>query len=120
MVTALSRKARLTLVLMGSLVALSLGLVSSAQAATSTYCTGWLGGNQACAGAGRTLYQTYGWGDQYPACVAIEAGWAISCAPSAGTGVYSQRLATPRWSKPLIVNGNLNTPNFVHGIALQP
>jgi hypothetical protein len=42
MSTAISQKMRLTLMLLGTLLALTLGLVSgpaSAQAATSNYCT---------------------------------------------------------------------------------
>lgn len=115
-----ARRSKLLLVLAVCLASLSLGLVGpgAASASTSSYCGGWLPGNGGCVGAARCLYQTYGWGDQYAACVGIESGWAYSCAPGAGTGVYSQQLASNRWSRPVIVNGNLKSSNFVHGVAL--
>lgn len=122
MSTVISRRARLGLVLLGSLLALTLGLISgpaSAQAATSNYCTGWLGGNGGCVGAARWLYQVYGWGDQAPVCVAANEGYAYSCSSAAGVGVYSPNHGT-NWFKPVIVNGSLNSSNFVHGVALQP
>jgi hypothetical protein len=121
MSTAISRRAKLAFTLLGSLCALSLGLISgpaSAQAATSGYCTGWLGGQQSCAGAYRTLYQVYGWGDQGPVCVAID-GHAAYCSAGAGAGVYSAPVAV-QWNRPLIWNVNGYKSNFVHGVALQP
>lgn len=122
MVTSLSRKAKLTMVLMGSLCALALGLISGpapAQAGWSNYCVGWLPGNTPCNGAARWLYQTYGWGDQYPVCVAVAAGELAACSAGAGQGVYSPRAFTNVWAAPWIRTVN-TPPNFVHGVALQP
>jgi hypothetical protein len=121
MVTTLSRKARLGLMLLGSLLALTLGLITgpaSAEAATSTYCTGWQGAWGNCAGAARTLYQTYGWGDQAPVCVSV-GGWGYRCSSAAGAGVYSDRVPFNWYNTPNIVNNSGKT-NFVHGVALQP
>jgi hypothetical protein len=41
------------------------------------------------------------------------------CTSSAGTGVYSPRLAENHYRNPYIAN-NSGVTNFVHGIALQP
>jgi hypothetical protein len=121
MVTAISRRAKLGLVLMGSLCALALGLISGpapAQAAWSNYCVGWQGGYGYCDGAQRLLYQTYGWGDQGRVCVAVQRGYSQNCSSGAGQGVYS-----PVWGPghffPFISN-NTAGANFVHGVALQP
>ncbi len=122
MTTAISRRARLALVLLGSLCALFLGLISGpapAQAAVSNYCTGWLGGNQGCVGASRWMYQSYGWGDQHSVCVAVHPGYPLACSSGAGSGVYSARYQPWHFS-PTIVNGHLYSANFVHGVALQP
>lgn len=121
MVTALSRKMKLTMVLLGSLCALALGLISGpapAQAAYSNYCVGWQQNiSNYCFGAARALYQTYGWGDHGAVCVTASNGWYCSSGP--GAGVYSARFASPVWANPGIKNG-INSPNFVHGVALQP
>ena len=122
MAISLSRRAKALVALASSLLVLGLGMMSastSAHAATSTYCGGWLGGYSACQGNARWLYQTYGWGDQYSVCVAIEVGFPWACSSGAGSGVYSAKLSSARWSKPAIYNGN-NPSNFVHGVALQP
>lgn len=122
MTTALNRKGRLFLVLFGSLAALSLGLLTgsgSAQAATSNYCTGWLGGQQDCGGAARSVYQVYGWGDQGAVCVGIYGWTGPSCSSGAGSGVYSGRMPSPVYSS-LYMHNNSNGSNFVHGVALQP
>jgi hypothetical protein len=122
MTTALDRKGRLLLMLLGCVAALSIGLTSgsgSAQAATSTYCAGWQNPGGFCSGSPRTLYQTYGWGDQTGVCVAVHLGWPRGCTSSAGTGVYSPRLASPSYLNPYIAN-NGGVSNFVHGVALQP
>ena len=127
MSTTISRKARLGLVLLGSLLALSLGLISgpmsvisgptSAQAATSNYCVGWMQNRlNYCYGAKRVLYQTYGWGDHGAVCVSAMNGWYCSSGP--GAGVYSA-WRSPDYISPGIMNG-INSPNFVHGVALQP
>jgi hypothetical protein len=120
MTTTISRKARLSLVLLGSLLALSLGLLSgpaSAQAATSNYCVGWQQDRLSnCFGAKRVLYQTYGWGDHGAVCVSAMNGWYCSSGP--GAGVYSA-WRPPDYINPGIMNG-INSPNFVHGVALQP
>src|SRR5690349_6082713 len=115
MTTALNRRARISLMLVGCLVALSLGLISgpaAAQASTSTYCTGWQNPGGFCSGAVRTLYQTYGWGDQGGVCVAVHLGWPRGCTSSAGTGVYSPRLSSPSYLNPYIAN-NSGVTNFV-------
>jgi hypothetical protein len=122
MTTALNQRARLLLMLLGSLAALCIGMTSgpdSAHAATSTYCTGWQNPGGFCSGAPRTLYQTYGWGDQGGVCVAPHLGWPRGCTSSAGTGVYSPRLSQPSYLNPYIAN-NSGGANFVHGVALQP
>jgi len=120
MTTTISRKARLGLVLLGSLLALSLGLISgpaSAQAATSNYCVGWQQTiTNYCFGAKRVLYQTYGWGDHGAVCVTAMNGWYCSSGP--GAGVYSASRPADYLS-PGIKNA-INSPNFVHGVALQP
>lgn len=121
MSTAISRKAKLSIALMGCLCALALGLISgpaSSQAATSSYCTGWLGAWGNCSGAARVLYQTYGWGDQGKVCVSIN-GWGYQCSSGAGVGVYSDRYPGNWYNNPSIAN-TTGGSNFVHGIALQP
>jgi hypothetical protein len=107
--------------LLGSIAALTIGLISgpsAAQAATSGYCTGWLSPGT-CEGAARWLYQTYGWGDQGAVCVAVNSGYPTVCSSGAGAGVDSPRLGSAQWLKPLIINW-AGKQNFVHGIALQP
>jgi hypothetical protein len=121
MVTALNRKARLTLVLLGSLLALTLGVASgpaSAEASTSPYCGGWKSAWQDCTGALRYLYQTYGWGDQASVCVAVAPGYGTACSSGAGNGVYSARLDTNHYVDPWIKN-NSGGNNYVHGVALS-
>ena len=121
MVTAISRKARLSLMLLGSLCALTLGLVSApapANAAVSYYCTGWLNGGASCWGAQRLHYQTYGWGDQGAVCVAV-GGWGGRCSSGPGVGVYSDRAAFSMNVNPFIANSSAKA-NFVHGVAFQP
>ncbi len=115
------RQPRILLALLGTVAALCLGLLSAkpAEATWSNYCGGWLGAWGTCSGAARTVNQTYGWGDQYQVCVAVEAGLPAACSHSAGEGVYSQQLSSPKWAKPFIQNNN-NPGNVVHGIALAP
>ncbi len=120
MSTAISRKAKLTLVLLGSLLALTLGLVSGpapANASTSGYCTGWLGASNQCTGAHRYLYQAYGWGDQASVCVGLAYWTGWSCSSGAGAGVYSAAVPVNVSTSPVISN-NSGKNNFVHGIAL--
>lgn len=120
MAIALSRKAKTGLVILGCIMALTLSLLSgpaSAQASTSNYCTGWLGGGGSCTGASRYLYQAYGWGDQGSVCVAMAyyTGW--SCSSGAGAGVYSGQMFQNVATSPLISN-NYGGNNYVHGVAL--
>jgi len=120
MTTALNRRARLLLMLMGSLVALSLGLISgpaAAEASTSNYCTGSLGASKECVGSSRWLYQTYGWGDQASVCVSITYWMGPTCSAGAGAGAYSGRIGQHVYSSPWIKN-NSGISNFVHGVAL--
>ena len=126
MSTAISRKARLGLVLLGSLLALTLGLISgpaSAEGATSPYCNPHtLGPWQTCAGVSRKIYQTYGWGDHASVCVWIQ-NWPSgkNCSAGAGHGVYSGVIPCCFYGgwPPLISNNSAKT-NTVHGVALQP
>jgi len=121
MAISLNRRAKLTLLLLGSLLALTLGLISgpaAAQASTSNYCGGWKGPWVDCGGASRQLYQTYGWGDQASVCVGMtysSGGW--SCSSGAGSGVYSGQLAYNVTDIPRIKN-NSGVNNYVHGVAL--
>jgi len=120
MSAALSRKAKATFVLMVSVLALSIALLSgpaSAQASTSNYCTGWQSSGGSCEGAGRYMYQVYGLGDQGSVCVAMAfyTGW--SCSSGAGSGVYSGETFKNVATSPLIKN-NFGGNNFVHGVAL--
>lgn len=106
--------------LLGSICALTLGLLSGpapANAAVSNYCTGWQPVGGYCVGADRWLYQTYGWGDQGGVCVAVYE-YPRACTFSANTGVYSPKSPV-LWTRPIIWN-NHNGSNFVHGVALQP
>lgn len=90
---------------------------AAAQASTSPYCGGWLGGGKGCNGSARWLYQTYGWGDQAGVCVALGTGYEWACVPRANEGVYSPAWGSNIWVAPLIVNpASIN--NFVHGVAL--
>lgn len=121
MTTALNRRARLFLLLLGSVAALGVGLVSgpgSAQAATTTYCAGNLGASQTCVGERRWLHQTYGWGDQAGVCVGIVEIPGEGCTSSAGTGVYSPNTGSNVFKYPYIRNNSGKT-NFVHGVALS-
>jgi hypothetical protein len=121
MSSVLSRKARLTLTLLGAVVALSLALFagpSAAHAETTTYCGGNLPGQYYCYGAKRWLYQTYGWGDQGGVCVWIVEYTGKSCSSGAGNGVYSARFGSDVHQLPAIGNAIWST-NFVHGIALS-
>lgn len=120
MVTALNGKARLTMALIGAMLALSVGLIAgpaSAQASTSNYCGGTLSGRAWCGGATRWLYQTYGWGDQGGVCVAVGEYPSLACTNAANTGVYSANLGSNVWAQPLIQN-NTGYANNVHGVAL--
>lgn len=120
MTTAISRRMRLGLVLLGSILALTLGLISgpaSAQASVSNYCGGWLGSGKLCEGAPRYLYQTYGWGDQGAVCVSVVHWMGPTCSSGAGAGVYSGQIGTNVWAVPWIQN-IAGGANFVHGVAL--
>lgn len=120
MVTAFNRKARLTLTLVGAMLALSVALIAgpaSAQASTSNYCGGTLNGGAYCFGAARWVYQTYGWGDQGGVCVGIFQYPSMACTQAANTGVYSANLGSNVWQQPYISN-NVPWSNFVHGVAL--
>ena len=120
MTTVLSRKAKSTLVLMASVLALTLALIAgpaSAQASTSNYCGGWLGGGQSCEGSARYLYQTYGWGDQGSVCVSVVGWMGPTCSSGAGAGVYSGQIGSNVFAAPWIQN-NSGGSNFVHGVAL--
>lgn len=119
MVTALNRKARLTMTLVGAMLALSVGLIAgpaSAQASTSPYCGGWQAAGHGCFGAARWLYQTYGWGNQAGVCVA----WGSSemyCVPRANEGVYSPNAGSNVWAQPYILNP-AGVSNYLNGVAL--
>lgn len=120
MVTALNRKARLTLTLVGAMLALSVALIAgpaSAQASTSSYCGGVLPPSGACYGAARWLYQNYGWGDQTGVCVALGPGREYLCSFHANEGVYSPNAGSNIWSQPAIANPGI-VNNNVHGVSL--
>lgn len=120
MTNALTRKAKAGLVLIGAVLALTLSLMSgpaSAQASVSNYCGTWLGGGQICEGAARSLYQTYGWGDQGSVCVSVVGWMGPTCSGGAGAGVYSGQIGSNVWAIPWIKN-NTGGSNFVHGVAL--
>ena len=95
----------------------AVALPAQADASTSSYCGGWKNPWEACNGAQRWLYQTYGWGDQGAVCVLI-AGWTgANCSSGAGAGVYSPQLSSDVNGYPRIMN-NTGGNNYVHGVAL--
>jgi hypothetical protein len=124
---AFSLKARLWLAVVASFSVLSLtwSLGSpAAQASTSPYCNNQTLSNYgACAGASRTLYQTYGWGDSRSVCVWWRfGGWGSNgnaCSSGPGVGVYSAVAPTSNPWEPGI-NVNAAGSSVVHGVALQP
>lgn len=120
MVNALNRKVRLTLTLVGAMMALSVALIAgpaSAQASTSPYCGGIQPYEAGCFGAARWLYQTYGWGDQGGVCVTYRGAPQWLCSFHPGEGVYSPNAGSNIWSEPGITNISL-VNNYVHGVAL--
>jgi hypothetical protein len=120
MVTALNRKVRLTLTLVGAMMALSVGLIAgpaAAQASTSNYCGGVLNSGAYCFGAARWQYHTYGWGDQQGVCVGIVGYPSEACTYAANTGVYSAHVGSNVWAQPFIHNLP-GVSNNVHGVAL--
>jgi len=100
-----------------AMVAGAAALPSLAEASTSTYCGGTLGGYKECFGNSRMLYQAYGWGDQGPVRVGITFWTGWSCSSGAGSGVYSQATQTNVAAQPGIRN-NMGSVNNVHGVAL--
>lgn len=114
------RKFKKGVMLLGCLLAVSVGLVAgpaSAQASTSEYCGGWESPNTGCSGAARWLYQAYGWGDQAGVCVVIAGKTEWRCTTHASEGVYSPSTVSNVWAQPAIQNWS-NVNNFVHGVAL--
>lgn len=107
-----------------------LGFARGASASTSNFCGGQkLAGNESgsgftCVGAGRTMYATYGWGEQHSVCVwaalAPGAGGAsgYGCSGGPGQGVYVAASLTTYYY-PSISNGAAGW-NIVHGVAYQP
>lgn len=128
MSVALTKRARLFAALLASAFALASGLLvhsSSASAAWSPYCGNQtLAGYGNCDGAGRVLYQTYGWGDQHSVCVGFRFYppptqiFGAACSSGPGVGVYSAKV-TSQFLYPWIGN-NAAGSNTVHGVALQP
>jgi hypothetical protein len=113
-------RTKTTLMLLGTLAALLLGLITgpaTSQASTSPYCGGNLGPRGYCVGATRWLYQAYGWGDQAGVCVAVWEHTVRACTTSPGTGVYSANVGSNVWALPYIDN-NSGVTNYVHGVAL--
>jgi hypothetical protein len=101
----------------GAMVALGIAVAQPATAdAYTEYCGGWKSGGQECWGGARSLYQTYGWGDQGPVCVSISGYFGPSCSSQAGAGVYSGAMWTNVWATPWLKN-NSGGNNFVHGFA---
>lgn len=103
----------------------SAGLPSQADAATSNFCGGWLGGYGTCNGNGRTVYATEGWGDQHSMCVwaADLPGGGIQfdqpmCSGGPGQHVYNP--TSTHYAYPSITNNSCCGNNLVHGIAYQP
>lgn len=120
MITAMHRKAKLGLALLGSLLAMSLGLISapaSAQAEITYYCGGWLSSGNSCSGAPRWLHDVYGWGEQGGVCVQVQNISTLNCVWQANTGVYSATgLGYDVHAAPWIKT-TTGGSNFVHGIA---
>lgn len=97
----------------------------TAQAATSPYCNNHtLSNYQACVGASRPLYQTYGWGDHRSVCVWWRIqGWGSNgnaCSSGPGVGVYSGLTPQPTWWWEPGINVNAPGSSLVHGVAIQP
>jgi hypothetical protein len=123
---AFSLKAKLWLAAVASFSVLTLAWSlgpPAAHASTSPYCNNQTLSNYgACAGASRTLYQTYGWGDSHSVCVWWRTGgWGSNgnaCSSGPGVGVYSATAPTAPWEPGI----NVNAPgsSVVHGVALQP
>jgi len=123
---AFKLRARLWLAGAASVIALawawSLGS-PPANAATSPYCNNiTLSSYNACVGAARNLYQTYGWGDQRSVCVWYRTGgWGSNgnaCSSGPGVGVYSAQTFVYPWEPG--INVNASGSSVVHGVALQP
>jgi hypothetical protein len=126
---ALFRSPKALAAAIGIGIALYLGLLagapSQANASLSNYCSNQtLGNHQACWGAPRTMYATYGWGDQHSVCVWVTTtngggpygGFACSSGP--GAGAYQPAPFTS-YFYPTIEN-NATGSNLVHGVAYQP
>jgi hypothetical protein len=128
MISAVGRRPRGVLALgVICAVALSmlLGAAPRAEAGTSVYCNNiTLGGSGYCAGAPRTHYAVYGWGDQHSACVFGAVGpdngpyTSYKCSGGPEQGVYNPYGFT-MWLYPKISN-NAAGNNTVHGVAYQP
>lgn len=125
MTDSFAHQLKVFLALSGVILGLcSISLFSSpanAEASTSNYCGGSLGGYLSCWGAGRTLYATYGWGDQHSVCVwaAWSNGGPGSVACSGGTsGVYNPVGGT-NYMYPAIQNNGQGVQG-VQGVAYQP
>lgn len=126
MPNALSLKAKLRVSVLASVGALALAWSLGSppvQASTSSYCNNQtLTNYEACAGTGRIMYQSYGWGDSRSVCVWWRTqGWGSNgnaCSSGAGVGVYSGTAPTTWWEPGI----NVNAPgsSVVHGVALQP
>ena len=121
-----SKVALMASVVLALCLSISAGVSTSAQAATSPYCNNLtLGGWGYCAGAPRTHYATYGWGDQHSVCIysavgSPEAGpsTTVKCTGGPGQGVYNPYGITTYWY-PKIENNAVGS-NTVHGVAYQP
>lgn len=103
--------------------AIGVGSPAKAGASTSPYCNNQVLSNYgACAGATRTLYQTYGWGDEHSVCVWYRTGgWGSNgnaCSSGPGAGVYSAETPAFPWEPG--INVNASGSSVVHGVALQP
>lgn len=119
---------RATMLVCGVAVSLAMAVAlqspSVAEAGTSPYCNNQnLGGWGWCAGAKRTLYATYGWGDQHSVCVYASqseggGGTTYKCSGGSGQGVYNPAGVTA-YLYPKISN-NAGGSNTVHGVAFQP
>lgn len=112
-------KMKVWLAALGATIALvaAIAIPATANASTSNYCGGWKGPRQECFGEARSVYQTYGWGDQASVCVGIGGWTGVSCSSGAGSGVYSGQMPSNVYSW-LYLSNNSNINNYTHGVAL--
>jgi len=123
--TAVVRASRLSVMtcalMLAVCVTVGLGSPAQASASTSAYCNNQTLSNYgACVGGARSLYQTYGWGDEHSVCVWYRTGgWGSSgnrCSSGPEVGVYSASTFETTWEPG--INVNASGSSVVHGVAL--